>query len=140
MKVVTSNIYSHKYDFFIYPFGSHFNSRSLRDRARCKTPKKYNFLHSLGTLLECQIQPILSETYILLNFNLPSLSSNTYSNTFTIIGQSEAQHKIRNHQYRIGCVSTRFGLLHALAYYAQHNCDFIMTINMRFGLLRAFGL
>ena len=43
-------------------------------------------------------------------------------------------------KYRIGCVSTRFGLLHALAYYAQHNCDFIMTINMRFGLLRAFGL
>ena len=42
--------------------------------------------------------------------------------------------------YRIGCVSTRFGLLHALAYYAQHNCDFIMTIIMRSGLLRAFGL
>ena len=45
-----------------------------------------------------------------------------------------------NIYYRIGCVSTRFGLLHALAYYAQHNCDFIMTIIMRSGLLRAFGL
>ena len=47
---------------------------------------------------------------------------------------------VPRNEYRIGCVSTRFGLLHALAYYAQHNCDFIMTINMRFGLLRAFGL
>ena len=42
--------------------------------------------------------------------------------------------------YRIGCVFPRFGLLCALAYYAQHYCDFIMMFIMRFGLLRAFGL
>ena len=41
--------------------------------------------------------------------------------------------------YCIGCVLSRFGLLCALAYYTQHNCDFIMIFNMRFGLLRAFG-
>ena len=44
------------------------------------------------------------------------------------------------HSYRIGCVFPRFGLLCALAYYAQHYCDFIMMFIMRFGLLRAFGL
>ena len=36
--------------------------------------------------------------------------------------------------YRIGCVSTRFGLLRALGYYAQHNCDFVLPLITRFGL------
>ena len=43
-----------------------------------------------------------------------------------------------NH-YRIGYVFLRFGLLCALAYFAQHYCDFIMMFIMRFGLLHAFG-
>ena len=40
-------------------------------------------------------------------------------------------------EYRIGCVSTRFGLLRALGYYAQHICDFNIALITRFGLLRA---
>ena len=47
---------------------------------------------------------------------------------------------IKNLAYCIGFVFPRFGLLCPLAYYAQHNSDFIMIFIMRFGLLPAFGL
>ena len=60
----------------------------------------------------------------------------TFEITFTATGE-DMMNGTGKTNYRIGCVSTRFGLLHALAYYAQHNCDFIMTLTTRFGLLRA---
>ena len=36
---------------------------------------------------------------------------------------------------RISCVSTCFGLLHALGYYAQQKSDFVLPLITRFGLL-----
>ena len=41
--------------------------------------------------------------------------------------------KWQKSKYRIGCVSTRSGLLRALGYYAQHNCYILWH------LLRALG-